>query len=587
MKQYKLIDNYKGYTNKKDQTNTGSTFMVDGSKNVIINDGEKIESRQGFTLDGASSTDLYPIQSSNEWDTSTGTQWAWRSYDDELEVRLNGVWTRLKDGWSAVDFSSTTFWSSTEGIDLMLLVNGDSNIYEWSGGYTTFSSATTNTITKEGSTSWAEERFLTAGTRKVVIDGTEYTYTGGEDTTTLTGVTPDPTSAGYSAGTTIFQAIRTNSNQPASGTKNDVIEMHDNHIWIGSNTSRDVYVSKNTSFTDYTFSANRAPGEGALLTLDGPTISFVPQEDSMYIASGKDSWFKSELTLSSDNTAEYLTIRKLKTAPRQSAQSESAVGKIKNEVVFISNEPTLDELGRVENISTPSSKPLSDPIKLLFNSYDFTNAHVKYWKNKLYVTVPAESIWLIYDLEKGFWNPPQTGSFRRWAVIDGDLYAHSSVVPETYKMFSGYSDNGNPIESTAKLAYRNYGSRANLKVLDEWYSEGYIGSDTKLTLQLNYDYKGSTSIKEFTIDGSDTTILFNDSTDTSFGKESLGKEPLGSTTSDIDDLPKFRVINTTTATDFYELQSVYSSNAVDARWQILAQGGNIRFATAQNMAISK
>jgi hypothetical protein len=70
MKQFKLVDRFSGYSNKRDATNIGSTFMIAGSKNVFINDGEKVSVRPGFTIFGAENADITPIESGHTFKTS-------------------------------------------------------------------------------------------------------------------------------------------------------------------------------------------------------------------------------------------------------------------------------------------------------------------------------------------------------------------------------------------------------------------------------------------------------------------------------------------------------------------------------------
>jgi hypothetical protein len=385
----------------------------------------------------------------------------------------------------------------------------------------------------------------------------------------------------------VHQALRSHTNTPASGFKNNMIDVLNNQVYYGSLTQRDVYVSKNTSFTDVTFSSPRAPGEGALLTLDNAAVGFVSQEQAMYITAGKNDWYQTVFTLSSDNTAEALTVKKLKTAPQQAAQSQNLIAKIKNNVVFVSNEPTLDELGRLEQIDTPQAKAISDPIKSEFSGYDFTGGEAMYFQNQIWLTIPAENIYLIYDIENSLWQPPQIGSFSRWAIIDGMLYAHSSVVPETYKMNTGTNDNGNPIRAIAAFGYDNYGKRFNLKHFDEHATEGYIKSNTTVTKKIQYEYRGALSIQEFAIEGSDTTILFTPADDASLGKAPLGQQPLGSTTAEIDLTPKFRQIDTMQLQNFYEMNVQYESNSEDGYFAILAHGPNVKIAGERNLGIKK
>jgi len=88
MKKFDLVKEYSGYSNKKDITNLDSRYLVPPSQNVIINDGEKVSSRPGYSLYGASSVDTLPSTSSFEWKTGIGYERALRAYDDELEVYI-------------------------------------------------------------------------------------------------------------------------------------------------------------------------------------------------------------------------------------------------------------------------------------------------------------------------------------------------------------------------------------------------------------------------------------------------------------------------------------------------------------------
>lgn len=593
MKKFSLIQNFLGYQNKKDVSNTDPRYLITGSHDVLVNDGEKISTRDGYTVDGQSNSALTPIKSSYDWNTSTGTEVNLRSYYDELEYRYvdsNGdvTWNRLANGYGDnVKFRFAEWWSSTEGQDLLLFVNGSSNLYMWSGGITTFASATATTLTKQGTETWTESRFLVAGTRTVVINGVTATYTGGENTTTLTGVSVDFSAT--AVGTLITQGIQTNATTPGSTFSNDIIAVNKNQVYVGDETRRDVFVSKNTSYTDYTFSSPRIPGDGALLTLDSSTVGFAVQEDAIYISAGKNDWYQVTFTLSSDNTKEVMAIQKLKSGTQQAAQSQEMIGKIKNSIVFISNEPTMDTLGRVENINTPQSVPLSNPIKIDFDDYDFTNAHVKYFRNQTFVALPAESKVLIYDHENNYWQPPQTLPVIRLAIIDGELYGHSSAVPETYKLFdiTVQTDDGNPIEHVAVFAYRNLGKRYGKKHFDEYYTEGYIGGSSIISATYKYDFGGFTQILTKNIDASDPDIIFSTSADGSLGKVPLGHSPLGSITDSISGLPKFRIIHSLAKPAFYEYTVQYSSDEEGYQWQLLAHGGNVVESSSDAIEIKK
>lgn len=581
------VAQFLGYENKKDVTNQQPGVLIAGSKNVVSTDGDTVAIRQGYTEFGTESDALTPILSNFEFQKLRQGQIALRSYDDELEfywsTQLGGddEWHRIADGWSDVQFSFTTFFSTTEQDDQVLFVNGDNDIYMWSGGIATFASATANSITKQGTETWAESGFLTAGTRQVVIDGTTYTYTGGETTTTLTGVTPDPTSAGHTAGELIVQAVRTTSNKPASAAPftNDIIRTFNNQIIVGSYNDQTLYISDVGDFSVYTGSSPRLPGEGTSLTLDAPPVDIVipndgQSDESFYVTAGNDFWYQVVFQLSSDTTKERVSVKPLKTSPGQAANNQGAVAYVKNFIGFISKEPTFDFLGRIQDVDTPQSTALSDRIKTDFDSYDFTGSHVKFYRNNIYIALPQESKLLAYNFEKGFWEPPWDLPAGRLAIIGDDLILHSNSTPSSYKLFQGYNDNGNPINAVALFSYQNMGERMKYKNFNMVNIEGYITDNTTLSTNILYDYEGYNGMAGFDTDGTESNIIFK-TTDSSgtLGETSLGEHSLGGDGQE-NSKNKFRKFKKTVKNDFFECAFKFSSNEINQQWEIISFGAD-------------
>ena len=136
---------------------------------VIIDFQKKVKIRPGYERFGAENTALTPIRNAWTWWTSTGFQAPQRFYGDELEIYLGTVdgyainaWTRVLNGWSATEkLRPATWFDATEGIDLQIMVQGDDNLYEWNGAVAVVSSITGTTITKKGTTTFAQNRFYT------------------------------------------------------------------------------------------------------------------------------------------------------------------------------------------------------------------------------------------------------------------------------------------------------------------------------------------------------------------------------------------------------------------------------------------
>lgn len=448
-------------------------------------------------------------------------------------------------------------------------------------------------VIQRPNSTWGELGFLTADivcdgegqSRAIVIDGHTYFYSGGEGTGTLTGISPSI--SGVSPGDVAVQSVIAMRPVGLSGFNVDLVGMLDNNVFYGCLKRRDVLMSHDDDFTNFGFSTPRAPGEGGSFTLSSTPTAFVPDSnDNMWFSARKDDWYEVIFTLDATNGAEAISVKKITTATGQAAQSQGCIINIKNQVAFLSFEPTIDTLGRVPFIDTDQSVPLSFPIKNDLLSYNLTDAQGVYYQNQIFMTLPAEGIVLIYDMLNELWQPPQFLPVGRLALIDIDgsgvqvLCGHSSFGDETYVLFAPgvYDDNGAIIEYVAAFGYDNFGARFAQKNCDEFASELYMSHNTKVTDTVNYDYEGATDIRAFNILGNDETIRFAPRRSGGLGQNEGGSQPLGSLATPIEDLSKFRVVNCTPVLDFFERQRIFSSNSKQARFSIIAYGENIELS---------
>ena len=604
---------FKGYSAKKDLTTLDDFHLVSPSQNVLYSDDGTIQIRKGFTLYGAANTALTPVRSHFDWDTSTGVERNLRFYDDELEYYFSAAWRRLKDGNSTTALMRfATFWNNDEVQDELLFVDETANIHTWSGAVTTFASATSNTITKQGGTTWKQDRFWTTGgvpgSRQVIIGGTTYTYTGGETTTALTGVTPDPTAGGHTAGDVVVQAVRSVAGTSFTRTSGAytsklttttplyLIAVLNNQCYVADEKARNAWVSQQNFFYRFATydpaSAARKPGDHVELFLDDVPRALVPFEDrnsnnsTMFISAGKDYWY--QLTYASsgdDSTKEAFAVKQLPSASLQGARTQETIQRIGNEILYISNEPALVSLSRVAEggAETTTYRNLSDLIKTDFDGYDFANSQLKYHRTLLHIALPAEGKSLIYNIKYGFWEAPQIIPARRFAIIGGAIYFHSANVPESYKLFDGTDDNDNPLAAYAYFNYQNFGDRFAYKQFTDFAVEGYISANTTVTLVLKYDFGGFTSIKNYPIKGTGSAgvKIIQTTADGSLGKHPIGSQPIGSVTDSIGDLAKFLMVQKINPTNFRELQVGFESNDIDFSWRVLCFGPKITKADAQ------
>lgn len=146
----------KGYVNNREITNLEGHFLVKGSKNTKIINQEKVVVRPGFTILGAEASIKNKIDGSVDWKTNNNDYRNIRAYYSdgndkaELEVLIGTTWERIKNGFSNAKFEFVPVWSSSELMDLLLMVNGDDKLRMWSGGIAEVAGVTGTTITKKG-----------------------------------------------------------------------------------------------------------------------------------------------------------------------------------------------------------------------------------------------------------------------------------------------------------------------------------------------------------------------------------------------------------------------------------------------------
>lgn len=202
-----IIAQFEGYITSKDRTNVAPNALVRGSRNVYKRDSGTISVRPGLKRLGVADATFQGITSSFEWDTSLGTQRPLRvlgesgtdTADGKLQVMYDGLtegtWYDLQTGLSLTRYVFDTYWDDSEKKDNLLMVRGDSNIYEWSGGVGLIASATADTITLAGDDTWGQAGFTNETPANIGNSTTQFDITNPSGTTfryTYDGTGTDP-----------------------------------------------------------------------------------------------------------------------------------------------------------------------------------------------------------------------------------------------------------------------------------------------------------------------------------------------------------------------------------------------------------
>lgn len=444
---------------------------------------------------------------------------------------------------------------------------------------------------------------------RIIIDGQTFSYLSSAsncNSQSFLGVSPDPTTAGLSAGDLIIQAPEATQNVggstglplPTSSTfnnwTNDLLCVANSQLFVGCFTNAAVYVSQQFSFTTF----NGTNGAGGLpLNLPPAPVGMIVQEDVPYVSCGKGQWYQITFQKSADLTTFNWIPKPLKTGLNQGVFSQALMWKMPNDIAFVSNEPVVRTLGRVDDIlGTPQMVNLSSSIVNDMATYTFTSGSGKFINEFLFISIPSKGIIRAYNMtaqdegKKNFyWEAPQTIPLSGFMDTgDGNIYGHSALTSDTYKLFTGSSDNGHPISAMAVFPQITFGSRHKSKSFIKEYVEGYLSQSTTLTCTLNFIDTNKITTLTKKILGTNTAITVNPMENASLGKTTLGKNPIGS------DLvqnvsqtsPNFAVYLTFQRTPFFKVQPVFSSLGNSQSWQILAYGFNQQSTSEEENSIT-
>lgn len=478
----------------------------------------------------------------------------------------------------------------------------------------------TGSITKAGTTTFAQNRFYTARNLNVVNvrTGTVYAYTAGTDGLSLLGT---GASTDIIAGDILIQQVVTQTNSPLAGHTNDTLFVFNNQAYIGSQGDDLGYISKNTSYHDFTYSTPRLTGEGGLLTLDAPINGFGAVGNNIVAFAGRSSMFAAayqQITVDQGSSspaiiAETLNVKKLNTGVDQSAQSQELIKPIGNELAYISFEPALRIIKNPSDIEGIDPQTYSNPIQPDFDGIDWTGGALEWFKNAIYITAPTVSRLYILEFQQDangktdrFWQAPQILPLGALSIITDALYGHSNAVPETYALFSGGADRDFtgiaiadriPFKALALFALsdqyfiprkaRVFSNRSSLKNFDQYYSEGEISAGTKLALRLLYDFGGATQIIQKIIDGEDGGIVVEDNNLSSLGQSNFGTQPLGGSSVEPSNKLRYKVVFDIPREDYYQLQEEYSTEQVDAYFGVISRGPNSQLSSRIDTIISR
>ncbi len=455
--------------------------------------------------------------------------------------------------------------------------------------------------------------------RTIVINGVEYTYTGGEDTTTLTGVSPDASTV--VAGSFVFQKLLTFTSIPnvtdqtstayiaRTGTwTNDFITVLANQLIVCSLSSRVVYISADTNYLDFSNGGDRVSGDPDYVVLDNFPTAIANREGNAFISAGNSDWFKVTpntpapvaVPITGGGDGYVITaVEKQPQAALTACLGFNFVDTVGDSVIYLAQDHQIRILGTFRNLTQVKYPSISQRVRTELERTDFTGGALRVIGEYIYLTAPAVGQVFMYQIRddidevgnvtaRRIWHPPQEWGASRMAVINGLTYAHSSSQPQIYQVWDtdqwhDDSPSGvpSPYECIARFAYQDNGVKTGLINFNRGYYEGYMAPNSVLTARVRFDYLGGTrnqgqdSINEEAI--SSLTVaptLFIGESPQELGVWQVGTQEVGTTADDLKAYPKFRFIQDIQSVDVFEYQMELYSYEADSRWEIKCLGVN-------------
>lgn len=593
----RLVAEFEGYNSTLDPTKIAANFYVRGSQNIYKKVSGNLAVRPGQKLYIAADTTQSPMSSEFVWNTSWGSTYTLFISNSKLNVLVGTTVYTLLSGLTATRYVFDKWWDNTLKKDDALFVHGNSDIQKWGGGFGLIASTTVNTIVLDRTVVAS----VLPASGSVVINGTTYTYAGSAGST-LTGVAGNP--SGEANGSGVLEAVTTTSNKPAAGFNNDFIKVINNRLYVGSYTSRLIYISSSSDYTNFTIPNPIIPGSPNILTLDSTGKGITVRNGDPFIGYGTSEWVQVTFPTSVNATGviiEQITPTIAPVAKNAAPLAHEFIANNGDTIVYLSQDQQLRTLGDFNQAFVTAYPSLSLDVNTELGQENFTGGAIKCIGEFTYLTAPNSGKVYLYQVRQRvddqgkvvnerLWHSPFIWNLTRVDDINGTTYGFSNANPQIYQLWDtnqwhddSPSGENLPYECILAFAYRNIGDRVLLLNFNKNYTEGYLTGGTPLNVQINYDYLGATAQTLSVVNSiAQPAFTFGQSL-ASLGDSILGDKPLGdelnpNASNNPNNLLKFRCINSLNPNNCFEYQVIYQSNAVDAQWEILATGTNLVLA---------
>lgn len=464
-----IVRNFKGYIEGQDITKIPPGYLAYPSKNIIVAK-EKVITRGGIENDGTAATGNNKIHSEFVWKDAVGGVRPIRCTGQKVQVKYNGKWytifESLDSGVTRVFFAT---WVDANGAFIkkrLFFVDGSANLYQWNGAIGVVESSTSNTATIAGASTCVQLGFDdgSAGTKQsllhfigsaVVANSTELQNNNPTAQDLVIDGTFDTTPV---VGDVIMAKPVVFSNAIGATFMLDAIYSYKNHIIVANYDNVSLYFSNVGTYSaatglDFTMpsAGSRTALTAILLRLDGNFTAMVSRKDVLWV-SDADDWYKVTKNNAVNAYGLWVDVEKFEPGSRKGALP-MACAKYKGDIIYMAQDKTLQHVTSVEILGTDDIRQLSSNIESLLNRVDMTDIRLYYIERAIYIICPQDSTLIMLDMVEGYFQPPQILPINCMSIIDGIKYGHHNAQDETYKLFSGRTDLGTPLEAVIGFGY--------------------------------------------------------------------------------------------------------------------------------------
>lgn len=553
---------FTGYQTRYDETQNRGAFVA--GQNVKMTQAQTPTLRDGTTLIGTDLLDSYPVNRAWVFETRGGVQFEIKAYNTGLYYWLLGTstdWSLLLGGQTAaLGYGYANIGKTSNPTTSSFFCNGTDGVWEFDGAYATFASATVNTVTISGTKTFTQLGFYTTGaTRSIIINGVVATYSGGEGTQTLTGVSVD-----FSA--TIGTPLAVQSPRVQDGvtptnnfgaTQGSVMMAHDGRLHMRYDAKADVWqYSKLDNPFDFTTGSLDGDGGAKEIEFGGPINAFGKLNKTAQALKTriiKNLTFNQvgarvdspqyDTLVSADDKGTSLG------ATNQKSTFSTPFG-----LVFITPDSRMVLLSGVTANNQPQYYFLSDPVAEVFTQGVHTQGTGICVDNRIYYSFRQNAQSTFNDVEiqgnmlrqsfdaQGhaipiFWDTPNVGvncndytAVYNSSLKKYEVHRHSSLNSNSYAVVETKTDDNQPITGIVRTWGETFGTPDSQKYIDYVMVEIKMLANSLVNVTVLFDQDGASGQQLFPLRGSDTANLIQTSSYNPFGASPYGRQKIGSNT---------------------------------------------------------